>query len=89
MSNLFRKANAMTNSETDNHYRRTKEQFERVQNDMLFNQLIRDYSQGELSDEEIEQRLENCGRTRADLSAALKPKPTRTAAKPVRLATRK
>ena len=79
----------MTNAEIDDHYQRVKQQSEKVQDDMLFDQLVRDCKQGELPDEEIEQRPENCGRTRADLKAALKPKPTRTAVKPFRLATRK
>ena len=79
----------MTNAEIDDHYQRVKQQSEKVQDDMLFDQLVRDCKQGELSDEEIEQRLEDCGRTRADLKAAMKPKPMRTAVKPFRLATRK
>ena len=41
----------MTNSEIDDHYRRVKQQSEKVQDDMLFDQLVRDCKQGELSDE--------------------------------------
>ena len=62
----------MTNAEIDDHYQRVKLQSEKVQDDMLFDKIVRDCKQGELSDEEIEQRLENCGRTRADLKEAMK-----------------